>query len=213
MYPVSSGLPQKHISKNIKTNTLKKHYSKKIKLLKLKRSLKLIRKSVRKAFFKVKFDHENVDRLHTFISKNGREIKYASIDGLLMEFIKIIKKFTEKDVQYFFDTIHLWNSYHLVIIADKLLDTNVRAHVKYDFGILYCKIFCLYEKFDSYYLIDNLEIAVNMYHSKLDVLLLEELTGKIQFLFQNRQITGQQLQHSLLFIEQCKNRSEDENNK
>lgn len=167
-------------------------------------SLQSIRKSVHQAFFPVRFENEKIENLHEFISQNDSDIEYWSMEGLLLEFIRIIKNFNEKDIQYFFETIHLWDSYHLVIIADKLLDTNVRANVKYDFGILYCKIFCLYEKFDSYYLIDNLEIAVNMYNSKPDLPILVDLTGKINFLFQNKQITQQQFQHSLLFIEHCK---------
>lgn len=166
-------------------------------------TLKSIQKSVHKAFFPTKFSNEKIEKLYHFISQNDNDIEYWENTNLLVEFINIIKNFNQDDVKYFFSTINLWDSYHLVIIADKLLDNNVKASVKYDFGFVYCKIFCTYEKFDSYFLIDNLEIAVNMYNSKLNLNILVDLTTKVNLLFQNKQITKQQFQHSLSFITRC----------
>lgn len=185
---------------------MKKYYSRKLKLLKLKRlNLGSIRKSVRKAFFSPKFKNKKVEELQQLVSQNDSNIEYWYLGGLLSDFINIIKNFNEKDVEYFFETIHLWNSYHLVVIADKLLENNVKANVKYDFGIVYCKIFCLYEKFDSYFLIDNLEIAVTMYDSKLDVNILLDLTTKVQLLFEHKQISKQQFDYNLSFINKLQN--------
>ncbi|WP_131701458.1 hypothetical protein [Chryseobacterium sp. FH2] len=166
-------------------------------------NLQSIKKSVHKAFFPIKFKNQKVEELYNFISQNDSDIEYWKNTDLLDEFINIIKDFNQHDVRYFFRTIKWWNSYHLVIIADKLLDNNVKSSVKYDFGFVYCKIFCLYEKFDSYFLIDNLEIAVNMYNSGLDLNILADLTAKVNFLFQHKQITQQQFQHSLSFINHC----------
>jgi hypothetical protein len=185
---------------------LKKYYSRKLKLLKIKKlNLQSIGKSVRKAFFPSKFKNKKVENLHKLVSQNDSNIEYWYLGGLLSDFINIIKNFNQKDVEYFFKTIHLWNSYHLVVIADKLLESNVKASVKYDFGIVYCKIFCQYEKFDSYFLIDNLEIAVTMYNSKLDLNILLDLTTKVQLLFQNKQINKQQFDYHLSFINKLQN--------
>lgn len=185
---------------------MKRYYSKKLKLLKIKRmNFGSLGKSVHQAFFPIKFKNEKIENLHTFISQNDSNTESWYIGGLLSDFIDIIKNFNREDIQYFFETIHLWDSYHLVVIADKLLDNNVKAIVKYDFGIVYCKIFCLYEKLDSYFLIDNLEIAVNRYQSKPNLTMLIDLTAKIQLLFQNKQITKQQLEYNISFINTLQN--------
>lgn len=185
---------------------MKKYYSKKLKILKLKRmNLQSIRKSMHHAFFPVRFKNEKIEKLHDFISQNDRDAEYWQLNGLLGEFINIIKNFNQDDVRFFFNTINLWDSYHLVIIADKLLDPTVKASVKYDFGFVYCRIFCLYEKLDSYYLVDSLEIAVNMYDSKLNLSMLVDLATKINLLFQNKQITKQQLDYNLSFINKLQN--------
>lgn len=185
---------------------MKKFYSRKLKLLRLKNlNLESIRKSVRSALFSQKFENEKLENLHKLVSENDSNIEYWYLGGLLSDFIDIIKNFNQNDVEYFFKTIHYWDSYHLVVIADKLLDSNVKASVKYDFGIVYCKIFCMYEKFDSYFLIDNLEIAVKMYDSKLDLTILIDLTTKIQLLFQNEHINKQQFDYNLSFINTLQN--------
>ncbi|GAA4162355.1 hypothetical protein GCM10022217_29620 [Chryseobacterium ginsenosidimutans] len=185
---------------------MKKYYSRKLKLLKIKKlNLESIGKSVRRAFFPTKFENEKVKNLYQLVSENDSNTEYWYLGSLLSDFINIIKNFNQNDVEYFFKTIHFWDSYHLVVIADKLLDSNVKANVKYDFGIVYCKIFCLYEKFDSYFLIDNLEIAVTMYDSKLDLNILIDLTTKVQLLFQNEQINKQQFDYNLSFINKLQN--------
>lgn len=168
-------------------------------------NLQTIRKSVHQAFFPIKFENKNVEILQKFISENDNDTEHWQLDDLLGDFINIIKNFNWEDIQYFFKNINLWDSYHLVIIADKLLDNNVKASVKFDIGFVYCKIFCLYEKFDSYYLIDNLDIAVNMYNSKLDLNIIIDLTTKIHFLHQNKQITKQQLDYNISFINKIQN--------
>lgn len=175
-------------------------------------NLQSIGKSVHQAFFPVKFKNEKIENLHTFISQNDSNTEYWYVGGLLSDFMDIIKNFNREDIQYFFQSIHLWDSYHLVVIADKLLDNNVKSIVKYDFGIVYCKIFCLYEKFDSYFLIDNLEIAINMYASKPNLAMLIDLTTKVQLLFQNKQINKQQFEYNLSFISKLQNELPDENN-
>jgi len=162
-------------------------------------------RSVHQVFFPSKFTNKKIENLHTFISQNDSHSESWYIGGLLSDFIEIIKNFNKEDIRYFFQTIHLWDSYHLVIIADKLLDNNVKAIVKYDFGIVYCKIFCLYEKMDSYFLIDNLEIAVNKYESTLNWPLLIDLTTKIQSLYQNKQITKQQFVYNISFLNTLQN--------
>jgi len=185
---------------------MKKYYSKKIKLWKIKRmSLKSIRRSVHQAFFPKNFENKKIENLHRFVSQNDSNTEHWLIGGLLSDFINIIKDFNPDDVQYFFKNFHLWDSYHLVIIADKLLDNDVKINVQFDFGFVYCKIFCLYERLDSYFLIDSLEIAVNMYDSKLNLNLLVDLTTKIHVLFQNKQISKQQFDYNLSFINKLQN--------
>jgi hypothetical protein len=185
---------------------MKKYYSKKIKLWKIKRmNLKSIRRSVHQAFFPKRFENDKVENLHKFVFQNGNNTENWLIGGLLSDFIDIIKDFNRDDIQYFFKSFHLWDSYHLVIIADKLLDNNVKTNVQFDFGFVYCKIFCLYEKLDSYYLVDSLEIAVNMYNSKLSLNLLIDLTTKIHLLYQNKQINKQQFDYNLSFINKLQN--------
>mgnify|MGYP000851689155 CR=1 FL=1 len=185
---------------------MKKYYSRKLKLLKFKKlNLEEIGKSVHRVLFSQKFENEKVERLHDFVSENDSNTEYWHIGGLLSDFIEIIKNFHKEDVEYFFKTIHFWDSYHLVVIADKLLDSNVKASVKYDFGIVYCKIFCLYEKFDSYYLVDNIEIAITMYNSKLDLDILIDLTAKLHLLHHNKQISKQQFDYNLSLINTLQN--------
>lgn len=185
---------------------MKRYYSRKPRLLKLKKlSLEEIGKSVHRVLFSQKFENEKVEKLYDFVSQNDSNTEYWHIGGLLSDFIEIIKNFNREDVEYFFETMHFWDSYHLVVIADKLLDSNVKASVKYDFGTVYCKIFYLYEKFDSYFLIDNLEIAVKMYDSKLDLNTLIDLTAKLHILFQNKQISKQQFDYNLSFINTLQN--------
>lgn len=168
-------------------------------------NLQAIQQSVHRAFFPVKFKNEKIKNLHDFIAQNDQDAEHWQLDDLLGDFINIIKNFNWEDIQYFFKNIKLWNSYHLVIIADKLLDNNVKASVKFDIGFVYCKIFCLYERLDSYYLIDNLEIAVTMYNSKLDLNIIIDLTAKVRLLHQNQQITKQQLDYNLSFINKLQN--------
>lgn len=185
---------------------MKKHYSRKLKLLRLKKlDLDEIGKTVHRILFSHKFKNRKIKQLHDFVSENDSNTEYWYPEGLLGDFIDIIKNFTQEEVEYFYATLHFWDSYHLVVIADKLLDPHVKANVKYDFGTVYCKIFCLYEKFDSYYLIDNLEIAVQMYNSKPNLALLVDLTAKPHLLFQNQQISRQQFDYNLLFINTLQN--------
>ncbi|SIQ44661.1 hypothetical protein SAMN05880574_11329 [Chryseobacterium sp. RU37D] len=184
---------------------MKKYYQKKIKLLKIKRNLRFLRRTVNSALFPIKFENKKIENLHTFISQYDKSSEHWQIDGLLSDFIDLIKVFNKEDIQYFFKNIELWDSYHLVIIADKLLDNNVKSSVNFDFGFVYCKIFCLYEKLDSYFLVDNIEIAVKMYNSKLNLNLIVDLTAKIHLLFQNKQITKQQFDYNLSFINKLQN--------
>ena len=75
---------------------MKKYYSKKLKILKLKRmNLQSIRKSMHHAFFPVKFKNEKIEKLHDFISQNDRDAEYWQLNGLLGEFINIIKNFNQ----------------------------------------------------------------------------------------------------------------------
>lgn len=168
-------------------------------------SIQSIRRSVHHALFPLKFENKKIEALQHFIAQNESNTEYWYTGGLLNEFVNIIKNFDQNDIQDFFNNIHLWDSYHLVIIADKLLDNNVKSSVKCDLGQVYCRIFCKYEMFDPYYLIDNLEIAVTMYHSKLDINILVDLTAKLQLLFQSKQITRQQFEYNLSFINKLRN--------
>ena len=93
-------------------------------------NLQAIQQSVHRAFFPVKFKNEKIKNLHDFIAQNDQDAEHWQLDDLLGDFINIIKNFNWEDIQYFFKNIKLWNSYHLVIIADKLLDNNVKASVK-----------------------------------------------------------------------------------
>ncbi|MCW3161070.1 hypothetical protein [Chryseobacterium oryctis] len=183
---------------------MKKYYSKKINLLN-QLSLKSISKSVNNTFFPLKFENEKIEKLHQFVSKNDGDAEHWELSNILGEFINILKDFNQDDFRYFFKTVKFWNSYHLVIIADKFLDNNVKASIQHDLGAAYCKIFCVYEKFDPYFLIDSLEIAVEMYNSKLDLNILVDLTIKLQMLFKNKQITKQQFEHNIQFINKLQN--------
>ncbi|MBK1895830.1 hypothetical protein [Chryseobacterium paridis] len=162
--------------------------------------IKTLRKQFYKTLFPPRFDNARVKRLYKFISENDSTTDFWEMGGLLSKFIDIIKDFNEDDIQYFFTTIHLWDGYHLVIIADKLMENTVRANVNYDLGKIYFKIFLSYEKLDSYYLLDNLELIFKMYHSKLDIETWISIASKIKFLYQNKQITRQQFDQSLSFI-------------
>ncbi|WP_292009775.1 hypothetical protein [Chryseobacterium sp.] len=150
------------------------------------------------------FNNENVERLYNFIVDKNNNIRDWN-EEYLSEFTRILKNFKPDDIQYFFENINQWDSYYLVIIADKILNSNVKAQINYDLGRLYCKIFCSYEKFDSYYLIDNLEFAISMYHSKLNLSALTDLNNKIELLYQNDSIKSQQYQSSLDLLKKLQN--------
>lgn len=167
-------------------------------------NINLIRKNFYKRLFPPKFENERVQALYNFVSKNDNNFEHWELDGLLTDFINIIKIYDEKDTQHFFDTINLWNSYYLVIISDKFLDNRVKSNVTYDFGNIYAKIFLLYENFDSYFLIDSLEIAITMYNSKLDMITLIDLIGKINLLHHKKLITKQQYNYNIEFINRLK---------
>ncbi|WP_155844930.1 hypothetical protein [Chryseobacterium daeguense] len=168
-------------------------------------NLQSLKKTVNSALFPLKFENRKIDDLHKFITQNDSNTEHWEIDGLLGDFISIIGKFEKEDIQYFFKNISRWESYHLVIIADKLLDNNVKSSVSFDFGFVYCKIFCLYEKLDSYFLVDNLEIAVNMYNSKLNLNMIVNLTAKINLLYQNKLINKQQFDYNISLINKLQN--------
>ncbi|HCA08409.1 MULTISPECIES: hypothetical protein [unclassified Chryseobacterium] len=159
-----------------------------------------LKKTFYKTLFPPKFGNKKIQSLYNFVSQNDSDTEYWTIDGQLQEFIGIIKSFDESDIQYFFERISLWNSYYLVIISDKFLDSHVRANIKYDLGKIYAKIFLLYEDSDPYFLIDNLEIAVTMYESKIDTATLIDLTSKIEFMHHKKLITRQQRNHNIHFI-------------
>jgi hypothetical protein len=164
-----------------------------------------LKKSLYIALFPLRFDSEKVKKLNQFISKNDSDTDTWKIGGLLSEFVDIIKDFTKDDIQCFFKTIKSWDSYHLVMIADKLLDGDVKSRVKYDLGMIYFKIFLSYEKFDSYYLLDNLELIFSMYNSKLDIETLISIASKIKLLYQNNLISKQQYESNMLFINNLNN--------
>lgn len=159
-----------------------------------------LKKTFYKTLFPPKFGNKKIQSLYTFVSHNDRDTEYWSMDGQLQEFIGIIKSFDESDIQYFFERISLWNSYYLVIISDKFLDSHVKANVKYDLGKIYAKIFLLYEDSDPYFLIDNLEIAVTMYESNIDTATLIDLISKIEFMHHKKLITRQQRNYNIQFI-------------
>ncbi|REC46512.1 hypothetical protein DRF67_14665 [Chryseobacterium pennipullorum] len=163
-------------------------------------NIHLLKKTFYKTLFPPKFGNEKIQSLYHFISQNDGPVERWEADGLLAEFIRIIKGFEESDITYFFERISLWNSYYLVIISDKFLDSHVRASVSYDLGLIYAKVFLLYEDADPYYLIDNLEIAITMYHSKIDKATLIDLTHKIELLHYRKLITKQQYDYHLTFI-------------
>ncbi|MGH1516225.1 hypothetical protein [Chryseobacterium sp. JK1] len=163
-------------------------------------NIHLLKKTFYKTLFPPKFGNEKIQTLYHFVSQNDSNIGHWEIGGLLSDFISIIKDFTEADIQYFFERIRLWNSYYLVIISDKFLEPCVKANVKYDLGLIYTKIFLLYEDTDPYYLIDNLEIAIIMYSSKIDKATLIDLTHKIELMYYKKLITKQQYDHHLTFI-------------
>lgn len=163
-------------------------------------SIKSLRKQFYRRLFPPRFDNEKVKSLHKFISENDSTTDFWEMGGLLSQFIDLIKDFNEEDIQYFFKTIDLWDGYHLVMIADKLMENMVKTNVNYDLGKIYFKIFLSYEKLDSYYLLDNLELIFKMYHSRLDIETLISIASKIKFLYQNKQITRQQFDHNLSFI-------------
>ena len=163
-------------------------------------NIKSLKKQFYRTLFPPRFENEKVKNLYEFISKNDSTTDFWEMGGLLSQFINIIKHFDEQAIQYFFKTIHLWDGYHLVIIADKLMENMVKENVNYDLGKIYFKIFLSYEKLDSYYLLDNLELIFKMYHSKLDIETLISIASKIKFLYQHKQITRQQFDHNLSFI-------------
>ncbi|WP_419868171.1 hypothetical protein [Chryseobacterium sp. CT-SW4] len=167
-------------------------------------NIKSLKNSFYNTLYPPQFSNKNVERLHSFITKNNGN-KDNGKNNNVWEFIHILKAFSDKDIQYFFDHINGWDSYYLVSIADKVLDTQVKANINYDLGAAYCKVFCSYEKFDSYYLIDNLEYAVTLYHSKPDLVTLINLTNKIQLLFQNDLIKSQQYRNSMTLIKKLQN--------
>jgi len=72
--------------------------------------------------------------------------------------------------------------------------------IKYDLGLIYAKIFLLYEDSDPYFMIDNLEIAITMYQSKIDKATLIDLMHKIELLYYKKLITKQQNDYHLTFI-------------
>jgi len=168
-------------------------------------NIHLIRKNFYKRLFPPKFGNERVQTLYNFISQNDSNFEHWELGGLLTDFINIIKHYDEKDTQHFFDKINLWNSYYLVILSDKFLDNRVKSNVTYDFGNIYAKIFLLYENFDSYFLIDNLEIAITMYSSKLELTTLIDLIAKIDLLYRKKLITKQQFEYNLSFINNLQN--------
>lgn len=168
-------------------------------------NIKSLKKQFYRTLFPPRFDNEKVKMLHEFISENDSTTDFWEMGGLLSQFINIIKDFHEEDIQYFFKTIQLWDGYHLVMIADKLMENTVKTNVNYDLGKIYFKIFLSYEKLDSYYLLDNLELIFKMYHSKLDIETLISIASKIKFLYQNKQITRQQFDHNLSFINNVNN--------
>ncbi|KMQ63191.1 hypothetical protein ACM46_14770 [Chryseobacterium angstadtii] len=163
-------------------------------------NIHLLKKTFYKTLFPPKFGNGKIQSLYNFVSQNDSDAENWSIDGQLQEFIGIIKSFDENDIQYFFERINLWNSYYLVIISDKFLDSHVKTNVKYDLGRIYAKIFLLYEDSDPYFLIDNLEIAVTMYDSKIDTATLIDLTSKIELLHHKKLITRQQRNYNIQFI-------------
>ncbi len=163
-------------------------------------NIHLLKKTFYKTLFPPKFGNTKIQALYNFVSQNDSDAEYWTIDGQLQEFIEIIKIFDEADIQYFFERIALWNSYYLVIISDKFLDSHVKANIKYDLGKIYAKIFLLYEDSDPYFLIDNLEIAVTMYDSKIDMATLIDLASKIELLHHKKLITRQQRNHNIQFI-------------
>lgn len=163
-------------------------------------NIHLLRKTFYKTLFPPNFGNKKIQSLYNFVSQNDSDAEYWTIDGQLNEFIGIIKNFEASDIQYFFERISLWNSYYLVIISDKFLDSHVKANVNYDLGKIYAKIFLLYEEADPYFLIDNLEIAVTMYDSKIDVATLIDLISKIEMLQHKKLITKQQRNYNIQFI-------------
>ncbi|MGG5210421.1 hypothetical protein ACQWU4_15965 [Chryseobacterium sp. MIQD13] len=163
-------------------------------------NIHLLKKTFYKTLFPPKFGNKKIQALYHFVSQNDSDTEYWTIDGQLQEFIAIIKDFDESDIQYFFERISMWNSYYLVIISDKFLDSHVKANIKYDLGKIYAKIFLLYEDSDPYFLIDNLEIAVTMYESKIDIATLIDLISKIELLHHKKLITRQQRNNNIQFI-------------
>lgn len=163
-------------------------------------NIHLLKKTFYKTLFPPKFGNEKIQTLYHFVAENDSNTEHWEADGLLSDFICIIKDFEEGDIQYFFERISLWNSYYLVIISDKFLEPHVRSMVKYDLGLIYAKIFLLYDDSDSYYLIDNLEIAITMYQSKIDKATLIDLLHKIELLYYKKLITKQQYDYHLTFI-------------
>ncbi|ASK32565.1 hypothetical protein CEY12_21845 [Chryseobacterium sp. T16E-39] len=163
-------------------------------------NIKSLKKQFYRTLFPPRFENEKVKKLYEFISENDSTTDFWEMGGLLSQFIRIIEDFNEDDIQYFFQTIHLWDGYHLVIIADKLMEKKVKENVNYDLGKIYFKIFLSYEKLDSYYLLDNLELIFKMYHSKLDMETLISIASKIKFLYQNKQITRQQFDQNMSYI-------------
>ena len=167
-------------------------------------NIHLLKKTFYKTLFPPKFGNEKIQALYHFVAENDSNIEHWEVGGLLSEFIDIIKDFQESDIQYFFERISLWNSYYLVIISDKFLESHVRSVIKYDLGLIYAKIFLLYENTDSYYLIDNLEIAITMYQSKIDNATVIDLMHKIELLHYKKLITKQQHDYHLAFINSLK---------
>jgi len=163
-------------------------------------NIHLLKKTFYKTLFPPKFGNEKIQALYNFVSQNDSDAENWTMDKQLQEFIDIIKIFDGDDIQYFFERISLWNSYYLVIISDKFLDNHVKTNVKYDLGKIYAKIFLLYEDSDPYFLIDNLEIAVTMYDSKIDVATLIDLMSKIELLHHKKLITRQQRNYNIEFI-------------
>ncbi|SHH48474.1 hypothetical protein SAMN05421866_2923 [Chryseobacterium oranimense] len=163
-------------------------------------NIHLLKKTFYKTLFPPRFGNKKIQDLYNFVSQNDSDAEYWTIDGQLQEFIEIIKNFDGADIQYFFERIGLWNSYYLVIISDKFLDSHVKANIRYDLGNIYAKIFLLYEDSDPYFLIDNLEIAVTMYDSKIDIATLIDLISKIELLHHKKLITRQQRNHNIQFI-------------
>ncbi|REC79046.1 hypothetical protein DRF60_07035 [Chryseobacterium elymi] len=167
-------------------------------------NIHLLKKTFYKTLFPPKFGNEKIQALYHFVSQNDSDAENWTIDKQLREFIDIIKIFDGDDIQYFFERIGLWNSYYLVIISDKFLDSHVKTNVKYDLGKIYAKIFLLYEDSDPYFLIDNLEIAITMYDSKIDTATLIDLMSKIELLHHKKLITRQQRNYNIQFINRLK---------